>query len=144
MSLFADDLTVTQLSGDERNAWRLWRLENPLVYKNGCAITVPAGFITDGPSIPRCLWALLPVWGRWSRAGVLHDYLCCLIAAGRPHAAAQTRDQADGIFRDAMTALGVSWPQLLALYVGVRMGTWFRVPTTMLSHNEKLRKCGSF
>lgn len=153
MATFTGDLTVTQLSG-KPGAWRLWRLEQPLVYeieassdeeldvvvhRPNRAIVVEAGFVTDGPSIPRFLWAILPVWASWSRAGVVHDYLCCMIALGRPHPEAPTRTAADKIFVQAMAAGGVGIFSRTLLYIGVRIGTIFKVKTTMVGFNEKLR-----
>jgi len=39
-------------------------------------ITVPKGKITDLASVPRILWVLLPPFGRYSQAAVIHDHLC--------------------------------------------------------------------
>ena len=41
-------------------------------------ITVPAGFISDGASIPRWAWRAIghPFDARWIRSALLHDYLC--------------------------------------------------------------------
>ena len=38
-------------------------------------VVVPKGFRTDLASSPRILWPILPPFGRWSAAAVLHDYL---------------------------------------------------------------------
>src|SRR4029077_2230144 len=102
-------------------------------------IMVDKGFVTDGPSIPRFLWAILPVWASWSRAGVVHDYLCCMIALGRPHAQAPTRRDADHIFLEAMKAAEVGLFSRTILYLGVRIGTIFNVKTTMVTVNDKWR-----
>ena len=103
MGAFTSELTITQLSGNDTHGWRLWRLAEPLIYEvggrgSGRVILVSKGFITDGPSIPQFLWSILPVWASWSRAGVIHDYLCYLIALNNPHPEAPTRDHADRIF----------------------------------------------
>ena len=89
------------------------------------------------PSIPQFLWSILPVWARYSRAGVIHDYLCYQIAVNNPHPEAPTRDHADRIFFDAMEALNVGWVQKYLLYWGVRFGTWYNVRTTMIDHNQR-------
>lgn len=96
MSAFTGALTITHLDVD----WRVWRLERPLRYEvgslgSGRLVEVPAGFVTDGASVPRAFWALLPVWGRYSRAAVVHDYLCVLINQGAPHDLAPDRRRAD-------------------------------------------------
>ena len=49
-----------------------YRLEHPL-YLAGVA--VPAGFVTDGASVPRCFWWLFPPVGRYFLAAVVHDWL---------------------------------------------------------------------
>lgn len=140
MSAFTGDLTITQLGGRD---WRLWRLEEHLVYQRSDdafhVVMVSKGFITDGPSIPRFLWAILPVWATWSRAGIIHDYLCCLIAMGHPHREALDRNAADKIFREAMQACGVGLVLRNLLYLGVRVGTWCGVRPSMVDVNEKLR-----
>ena len=146
MGAFASELTITHLSGDAKDGWRFWRLAEPLIYEvggrgSGRVILVSKGFKTDGPSIPQILWWILPVWASYSRAGVIHDYLCCRIAANNPHPEARTRADADRIFFEALTALNVGWVQRYALYCGVRLGTWFNVRTTMIDHNTTSMLC---
>lgn len=132
---------MTQLSG-KPGVWRLWRLEQTMIYyigsDKGRPVFVPRGFVTDGPSIPRFLWVILPVWGSWSRAGVLHDYLCCLIAAGRPHVEAPSRTVADRLFYASMLDIGVGRFTRWMLYAGVRIGTLFKVRPSMIDHNDKI------
>lgn len=142
MSSFTDRLNITQLSGDGED-WRKFELGQTMVFYvgeigSGFAVVVPQGFISDGPSVPRILWNVLPVWGKWSRAGILHDYLCCLIAWGHPHPAAPDRNAADRIFLEAMGVLGVSVVWSALLYLGVRVGTWLNIETTMHHSNLKL------
>ena len=52
-----------------------YKLEQPLEL---VGIKVPAGFITDGASVPRALWWLFPPTGRYFQAAVVHDYLLSL------------------------------------------------------------------
>ncbi len=122
MSAFTEELTVTELDLD----WRRWRLEQPLIYEvgaegSGLAITVPAGFITDGASVPRALWSLLPSWGSYSRAAVVHDFLCVALDRGAPLALAPTRREADAIFYEAMGVCGTPWLTRLAMWAAVRL-----------------------
>jgi len=49
-----------------------YRLTKPLKV---AGYTVPAGFVTDGATVPRFLWPLFPPVGRYLAAAVLHDYL---------------------------------------------------------------------
>ena len=140
MGAFTSELTITHLSGNDTHGWRLWRLAEPLIYEvggrgSGRVILVYKGFVTDGASIPQFLWSILPVWASWSRAGVIHDYLCVLIAANTPHPEAPTRDHADRIFFEAMELLNVGWVQKYLLYWGVRFGTWYNVRPTMINYN---------
>lgn len=39
-------------------------------------VTIPKGYLTDGASVPRVFWSLLPPWGKYGQAVVVHDYLC--------------------------------------------------------------------
>jgi len=50
----------------------------PLVYHSDLIghIEVPKGYRTDFASVPRFFWRILPPTGRYSRAAVVHDYLC--------------------------------------------------------------------
>jgi hypothetical protein len=97
----------------------------PLVYEidAGRMIEVPQGFVTDGASVPRVFWSLLPPWGRYSRAAVLHDRLCALIDRGTPHEAAPTRREADALFFEAMAASRVNVVTRWVLWIGVRIGS---------------------
>lgn len=127
MSRFTGPLTLTHLDAD----WRRWRLEQPLSFEvdaigSGRFVIVPPGFVSDGASVPRPLWWLLPAWGRYSRAAVVHDYLWQRIDAGEPHEHAPTRRRADAIFLDAMRACGVKpWVRWL-MWAAVRCAAPFR------------------
>jgi hypothetical protein len=141
---FISELTITHLSGSEpHGCWRRWRLAEPLIYEfggrgSGRVIRVLKDFVTDGPSIPRLFWRVLPVWATYSRAGVIHDYLCYLIARENPHPEAPTRADADRIFFEAMTALNVGRVQKYVLYLGVRLGARLNLKTTMIDYNTTL------
>jgi hypothetical protein len=140
---FASELTITHLSGKGKDCWRLWRLAEPLIYEvggsgSGRVILVPKNFITDGPSIPQFMWWILPVWANWSRAGVIHDYLCWRIAINNPHPEAPTRADADRVFFEALKALDVGGVQRYAFYLAVRLAARFNVRTTMVDHNTTL------
>lgn len=127
MSRFTGELTITHLDAD----WKRWRLEQPLVYEigsldSGKVVTAPAGMVSDGASVPRFLWAILPAWGRYSRAAVIHDHLCDRIANGDPHEFAITRKRADRIFLEAMKVCGVKRPIRWAMYFAVRLFAIYR------------------
>src|SRR4051794_33564779 len=54
-----------------------WQLLEPLTYQGRDEpFVVPAGFETDFASVPRALTWLLPRYGRYTKAAILHDHLC--------------------------------------------------------------------
>jgi hypothetical protein len=78
--------------------------------------TVPAGFVTDGASIPQAFWSLIgsPFTGLYRVAAVFHD------AAYDNWGVA--RDDADNMLRNAMLDLGCSAWLADTIYEGVRVG----------------------
>ncbi len=118
MSAFTGTLRLASLDAD----CRIWALVDPLQYEigalgSGALIIVPAGFETDGASIPRILHGILPAWGRWSRAAIIHDFLCRAIEQGRPvgvpgWGVVGHRREADAIFYEAMLVSEV--PRMIA------------------------------
>jgi len=58
------------------------------------SIVVPAGFVTDFASTPRAIWAVLPPFGTYQLAAVVHDFLYWDQGC--------TREQADALLRVAM------------------------------------------
>ena len=112
MSSFTTPLIVTPI-GDGRR----WRLVEPFeYYRTGTEhlrYEVPAGFVTDFASVPRLLWPILPPYGRYGKAAVLHDWLY--------RSALVDRDEADFIFKEAMEILGVAQWKTRLLYWGVRI-----------------------
>ena len=140
-SAFTGEMRLTSLDAD----CRVWRLDEALRYEigalgSGQVIEVPVGFRTDGASIPRLLQGLLPAWGRWSRAAIIHDYLCRAIDDERPVLAYDwrvspygygiapvigTRRQADAIFHEALIVCGVSRPLAFIMWLAVRAADRF-------------------
>lgn len=122
---FTGALTITSVEAE----WRVWRLEMPLVYAIGGdparRIIVPSGYYTDGASVPRYLWGILPTWGRYSRAAVVHDYLCSRLNKGVPHPFVRTRHEADRIFLEAMGACGVNILVRYLMWGAVRLAAWW-------------------
>jgi len=112
MSSFTSALVVEPY-GDGRR----WRLVLPFEYyrtgREHIRYKIPKGFVTDFASVPRILWPILPPYGRYGKAAVLHDYLY--------RSGAAERKEADLIFKEAMEVLGVAkWKKEL-LYLGVRL-----------------------
>jgi hypothetical protein len=81
---------------------------------DGSPVIVPRGFVTDFASVPRLFWRILPPWGTYSPAAVVHDYL---YATGR-----FPRKKADQAFLCLMKALGVPRWKRTVMYWGVRLG----------------------
>lgn len=121
MSAFTGPLTITQLDD-----WKLWRLEQMLRYEigflgSGDMIDVPPGFITDGASVPRWFWWLLPTWGSYSRAAAVHDLIIGHVEDGDPLPNAPDRLTCDRIFWEACGVCGTPMLLRLLLYAGVRI-----------------------
>lgn len=136
---FAGPLTITEL---EQGGAFCWRLEQDLVYESleedmGIPIIVPAGYVTDGASIPRIFWAVLPSWGRYSRAAVVHDLLCTRLCQGKPHPQAPTRKIADAIFYEALWVSSVSYPIRMILWFGARIGALLSAYFGFRARNER-------
>ena len=111
-----------------------WVLLENLVWEvgdegTGIEIVVPAGYVTDGATVPKPLSYLIARWGRYRRAAALHDQLCQWIREGSPSLFCPTRWWADQYFWDACAACGVSMPMRWLLYLGVRIGAWFGIGT---------------
>ncbi len=122
VSRFTGPLTITELGADMSR----WRLVEPLVYEvgalgSGQAIVAPRGFETDFASIPWPVSLVLPRWGRWGRAAVIHDLGYDLLGRAAPHPLMPTRAEADRVFHEAMLVSGV--PRFLAalMWAAVRV-----------------------
>lgn len=118
MSSFLDPLILEDI-GD-----RTFRLVSAFRYHVGGEdsteiISAPAGFITDFASIPRIFWNILPPYGKYGKACVIHDALYQHHGFGR-----YTRKQSDDILLEGMEILGVSWITRHIIYRGVRIGGW--------------------
>ncbi len=75
-------------------------------------IEVPRGFVTDFASVPRFFWRVLPPWGTYSPAAVVHDWLY--------HTRLVSRAEADRAFLIIMQRLGVSKWKRTVMYWAVR------------------------
>jgi hypothetical protein len=108
--MFLNDLTVSEI-GPGR-----WRLKYDLVWLDAVSEhTVPAGFVTDFATVPRPLWCILPPFGKYTKAAVLHDYLYSICAGRR---------KADETFMRAMKVDGAHWWQRWSIYLAVRAFGW--------------------
>ena len=113
MSGFTDALVVSPLADG-----KTWVIVRDFGYdvgseNSGDHIDVAIGFKTDFATVPRLFWAILPKWGRYGNASVIHDWLYWMQI--RP------RQEADAIFLEAMGILGVSPPVRYPMYWAVRL-----------------------
>ena len=110
---FLDNDVVVKTFGDKQ-----WTLVEQLRYQgNQNLFTVPANFKTDFASVPRVFVWFLPRYGRYTKAAILHDYLCDEARAGR-----LKRSDADGLFRRAMMELEVAFLRRWIMWAAVRIG----------------------
>ncbi len=91
-------------------------LLEPLIYTTdaGEIITAPIGTRSDGASTPRVLWPVIPPFGSYWLATVLHDYLYRITN--------RERDFCDNTLLEAMVSLNVELVLREAIYEGVRLG----------------------
>lgn len=110
MSSFTTPLRVTPVDGEDN----LWELLETFEYElgakgSGNRVVCPAGERTDFASIPRILWSILPPWGKYGKAAVIHDHLCVFKCYHDVNnfPVYVTRAQGDAIFLEAMEVLNV-------------------------------------
>ena len=89
-------------------------------------IEVPQGFETDFASVPRFFWRIVPPWGRYSPAAVIHDYLY--------HTGKVSRAEADRAFLTLMQRLGIPTWKRTVMYQAVR---WFGGPAYTCKNNKE-------
>ncbi len=121
MSAFTGSLIIEELQPG-----KLWRLVEPLRYEagdegSGRLIEVPAGFETDGATLPAALRLVLAVWGTYGRAACIHDFGYRLLDAGAPHPQMPTRRAADAEFHIAMRACGTGPALAIIMWAAVRL-----------------------
>lgn len=69
--------TILRLTPDGFKMWKLLTEFRQTIIIDGKKhkIKVPKNTRTDLASVPRILWFLIPPFGRYSQAAVIHDYL---------------------------------------------------------------------
>ncbi len=117
MSRFTRALVVSPLADG-----KTWVLVEPFGYDvgelgSGDTIEVVRGFKTDFASIPRLFWIVLPKWGKYGNAAVIHDWLY--------FTQQRTREEADRILFEAMQVLTVPRWQQYPIFYAVRWFGWF-------------------
>jgi hypothetical protein len=123
---FRNKNVTFSVSGD-----RTFKLEEDLVYSGkDDTWTVPRGFTTDFASVPAAVQWLVPSYGRYTLAAVVHDYFCIELATRYKEKsdviiigfdAPNARDT-DAIFRRIMRELEVPFLRRWTMWTGVRWG----------------------
>ena len=104
-----------------------WRVTQPFRFyvgneASGEWVNVPAGYLTDGASVPQVLWSLIPPWGAYGQAAVVHDLLCEYLATTKDGVPQKiTRARCDEILLEAMVALGVPVVKRCTIYRAVAL-----------------------
>jgi hypothetical protein len=97
-----------------------WTLAEEVVYQGrDQRFVVPPGTRTDFASVPRPFAWLVPRYGRFTAAAVLHDHL---LSVELPAGTVDPVD-ADGLFRRAMRELGVPFLLRWFMWAAVRWGS---------------------
>lgn len=103
------DVEVRQVTDDS------WMLLAPLRWRGDVATP---GTPTDFASVPRPFVWLLPRYGRWTKAAILHDlYWRSAVPSG-----AMTRREADRRFREMQVELDVAFLRRWFMWAAVRVG----------------------
>jgi hypothetical protein len=115
---FVGDADVEVKQVDATN----WELLAPLKYQGKFdPFDIPAGMRTDFASVPRPFVWLIPRYGIYTKAAILHDYLWRFQAAPGNI----TWADADAIFRRAMRELGVAFLRRWLTWSAVRLASLF-------------------
>lgn len=120
---FEGRVVVTPL---EDGRWKRWQLLESFRYTGRIdTFEVPSGFTTDFASVPRPWVWLLPRYGQWTQAAVLHDYLWDQCRRGQ-----FDWYDADGLFNRALRELGVPYLRRWVMWAAVRWAappsSWFK------------------
>ena len=92
-------------------------LEDLAIVWDGKALVVPAGFKSDGASVPRFFWRCVfpPGDSRALRAAFAHDFIY------REHPFGWNKEDADNLFYHLLREDGMSWFSSQGAYWGVRL-----------------------
>ena len=126
MSFFYDAIKLRALAPCElrrrESKVQLWEVLAPIGYVTSAGpITVPAEFVSDFASVPRPAKLVIDDDDPRILAGsILHDYVYS--RRGHMERGILTREQADGLLREAMLACGASALLAGLVYRAVRLG----------------------
>lgn len=89
--------------------------------RRGKLWTVPEHMVTDFATVPRVAVWLLPKFGKWTEASIMHDWGC----EHGIQLGLITSVENDRMFREIMNEAGVSWLARWLMWAGVRWGALF-------------------
>lgn len=97
-----------------------WILTNDLKleYSTGVVITVPQGFKTDLASVPKIFWNVIPPYGEYTQASIVHDFL--YQNKGSVCGLQFSRAESDKILYKLMIQAGTNYITANAMYYAVR------------------------
>lgn len=118
MSAFTRGLEVARVGGN------LLRVQADLPWEigylgSGNIVTIPKGFLTDGPSVPWWGKPFMPM-DHMQKPAVLHDFLLTQLE--------WEKDRVDNEFKIAMKACGVRQPYREIAYLAVHFNRSERIP----------------
>jgi hypothetical protein len=130
--------TVTLLEGGKLAPYK-WKMLEPLVWTGTfrgearrLEVTAsPDAFTTDLASVPRSLTWLFPRYGKYTKAAIVHDYLCQNFSKPPDVSTEQSllpltdRSDADEMFRHLMAELGVPRLRRWLMWAAVSWATLF-------------------
>lgn len=83
------------------------------------SLKIPSGFTTDLITSPRCIWPLIPPWGKHALSAIAHDYR---LNRG------MLRKEADELFLHDLKKHDNTDPSIAyLLYMGVRLYSYYRL-----------------
>lgn len=108
-------------------------------------VVVPAGFLSDGASVPKILQFLVSTMGRHSQAAVLHDFLTedySILVRDHPdkepYRLFVNRRTIDKIFYESLEVLKVPWIQRVLIRAGVDFYRFFKRPSAPTLNKDKI------
>lgn len=111
---FPDDTVVQVQQVDDEN----WKLLRRIEYeRGGHTFVADMDSPTDFASIPRVVVWLIPRYGRYTQAAIIHDYLW----RGGVAKGELSLREADALFRIAMSELGVPFLIRWVMWAAVRL-----------------------
>lgn len=109
--------SVTELKVETADG-HIFRLFESFSYtrKDGTVIIVPIGTESNGASVPRLFWRVLPPFGCYWKAAFLHDYMY--------ESGLYSKEFCDGTLLEAMEFLEVPDVEAHTIYEGVHLFGW--------------------